>query len=43
MEAVMLCDAFGWTYQQFCEQPNWFIELLLRKKKADKDAVNNKS
>lgn len=35
MLAVDICKEFGWTYNQFYEQPQFFIELITRKKRVD--------
>ena len=35
MVAVSVCQNMKWTYQEFLEQPNWFIELLFIKLKLD--------
>jgi len=32
---VIICDDQGWTYQEYLEQPTWFIQLLIRKKEID--------
>jgi hypothetical protein len=35
MVVVALCQIMGWTYQQYHEQPTYFIELLLAKLEID--------
>lgn len=32
---VMICEAMGWTYEQYRQNPQWFIELLIMKKNLD--------
>ena len=41
MDVVLLCDAYGWTYQEYIMQPKWFIELLVGKRMID--AKQNKA
>lgn len=31
MHAVLVCDKMHWTYDQFLDQPVWFIKLLSAK------------
>lgn len=35
MQVAMLCEKMGWTFQQYCSQPDWFIDLLLIKGNLD--------
>jgi len=35
MQVVAICQEFGWTYYQYMEQPEWFIELLKDKLEID--------
>lgn len=35
MQMVVICETFGWTYQQFLQQPTYFIDLILGKMKID--------
>lgn len=30
-----MCDAFGWTYEQYRNQPKWFLTLLRKKRNYD--------
>lgn len=39
----MCCEMFGWDYQTYVSQPNWFIDLLLRKQQADAELRDKKS
>lgn len=32
---VIVCQEMKWTYQQYIEQPNWFLEMLLMKLRVD--------
>ena len=36
MEAVLFCKNFGWTYQEYLNQPHWFLELYKLKTIIDK-------
>lgn len=31
----MICQEMGWSYFQFMNQPEWFIDLLLNKLEID--------
>lgn len=31
-----LCQVYGWTYQEFYSQPQWFIDLAIEKLKVDR-------
>ncbi|MDF1498516.1 MAG: hypothetical protein P1P85_04160 [Patescibacteria group bacterium] len=31
MAAVIICERFGWTYEEYRQQPFWFIELLKKR------------
>jgi len=47
MLAVGICEKMGWTYQEYMQQPRWFIKLLVSKmiidsKKAKDEAENLK-
>lgn len=35
MIVVAICKEFGWTYQEYCEQPQPFIDLIKEKMKVD--------
>lgn len=35
MQMVAICEAFGWTYQEFMQQPTFFIELIREKMRID--------
>lgn len=26
-----LCELYGWTYQEYMDQPSWFVELVREK------------
>jgi hypothetical protein len=33
---VSVCRSMGWTYQQYCEAPQWFIDTLEGMMSAEK-------
>jgi hypothetical protein len=35
MNAVVICQEMKWTYQEYLEQPTWFISLLAEKLNHD--------
>lgn len=35
MLAVVVCERMAWDYQTYLAQPNWFIELVVRKLEID--------
>ena len=35
MQIIMMCDYMKWTYLDYIDQPNWFIELLSEKMNED--------
>lgn len=35
MQMVAICQEFGWTYDQYQEQPSYFIELIREKMVRD--------
>jgi len=38
MQMVAICHEFKWTYQQYVNQPTWFIELIKAKMVRDNKA-----
>lgn len=32
---VSLCEKMSWTFEEYLDQPEWFIKLLLEKMFAD--------
>lgn len=40
---VIVCEKMGWTYQQFLNQPKWFIEGLSTIWSATAKIANKKS
>ena len=46
MQTVVICEMFGWTYQEFLDQPITFIQLIKEKMKIDaqrEEGASNKS
>lgn len=35
MLMVTICQEFGWTYDEYMQQPQYFLELLLEKMKCN--------
>lgn len=42
MMIVVLCEKFGWTYYDYMNTPNWFIELSVEKMKLDYEKQKQK-
>jgi len=36
MIMVEICEMMGWTYQEYWDQPNWFIEVIREKIRIDR-------
>jgi hypothetical protein len=43
MKAVLLCDREKWTWQQYREQPQWFITSLLTMIQNEAEQANRRS
>jgi len=39
MEIVAVCQEMGWTYYEYMEQPNWFLELVRMKLQMDSEKI----
>ncbi len=35
MQAVVICEKFGWDYHTYMNQPTWFIQLIEDKAEID--------
>lgn len=35
ISSIVICDHMGWTYEEYCSQPPWFISGLIAKWKQD--------
>lgn len=40
MLAVLVCEKFGWTYEEYLRQPDWFIGLISDKMDAESMFAN---
>lgn len=38
MQMVAICEQYGWTYQQYEEQPAFFISLVKERMRIDSKA-----
>lgn len=38
MQIVAVCERFGWTYQEYLDQPTWFLTLIREKAIRDNKA-----
>ncbi len=38
MYIIDVCERFGWTYDQYMDQPDWFLTLLKEKYVRDNKA-----
>lgn len=43
MQAVVICEAFGWTFQEYLDQPEFFVELIREKMKIDAQRAEKQS
>jgi len=37
-----ICEKFGWTFQEYLEQPAWFVELIVEKIKAEGEEIKRR-
>jgi hypothetical protein len=42
MQMVQICEIFGWDYQTYINQPQWFIDLVKDKLKKDSEKQSKK-
>ena len=35
MQMVAICEVYGWTRDEFLDQPVWFIDLIREKMRID--------
>ncbi len=40
MVMAMICEKMGWTYSEYVNQPDWFLQLLIMKFGADAEHQN---
>jgi len=43
MKAAIICRELGWTWQEYCEQPHWFITMLLSMLQNEAEETKRKS
>lgn len=41
MQAVTICETYGWTYEQYLDQPQFFTDLIKEKMKIDAQKAEN--
>jgi hypothetical protein len=41
MQVVVICEMFGWTYDEYLSQPIEFLELIREKMKIDAQKAEN--
>jgi hypothetical protein len=37
-----ICEKFGWTYNEYMEQPMWFLETIVEKLKQENEVMRIK-
>jgi hypothetical protein len=42
MLAALVCEQMGWTYQQYREQPSFFIDILMKMLSERQRAENSR-
>jgi len=43
MFIVTVCQEMKWNYHQYLRQPEWFVELLAEKMRADSERIKRQS
>jgi len=43
MQAVALCEKFGWTYEEYLRQPLWLIQASWIKMSIDNEAERDEA
>lgn len=41
MQMVVICENFGWTFEEYNNQPDYFIELIKQKMRIDAQRSEN--
>jgi hypothetical protein len=41
--AALICREFSWTWQEYENQPSWFIEIILEMLKAEAEEMKKKT
>jgi hypothetical protein len=42
MVAALICREMGWTWQEYQNQPAWFIDIVLEMLKAEAEELKKK-
>jgi hypothetical protein len=37
--AALICREFGWTWEEYRNQPAWFIDIILEMLKAESELI----
>lgn len=40
--AAIICREFGWTYQEYQNQPSWFIDIIVEMLKIEVEQMEKK-
>jgi len=43
MQVVVICEKYGWTYNEYLEQPKPFIDLIKDKMRIDAQVAEKES
>lgn len=43
MQAVHVCEKYGWTYDEYQSQPQWFLDLIRERMKVDAQRSENEA
>jgi hypothetical protein len=43
MKAALICKEMGWTYQEYCDSPQWFVTIVLSMFQNEAEEVNRKA
>ena len=43
MVAALICREYGWDWETFNAQPNWFLKVIIIMLQNEAEAMNNKS
>lgn len=42
MAMITICQEFGWTYNEYLDTPNWFLDLIKAKLQIDNKKLERK-
>jgi hypothetical protein len=40
--AALICREFGWTFEEYQNQPSWFIDIILEMLKAEAEEIKKR-